>query len=138
MLIIQAPITHTERMRTFTWNANCTSTHHRDIKLVTKSNITCSRWETLQQTHKKLFKEGRKEGRIEFRGLGLESSSYGSSFVFHKYSATFPRGESFDDHILNEVDAFLEKLRLEHIGNIEVADALPHVTHNVETIVRSQ
>jgi hypothetical protein len=58
--------------------------------------------------------------------------------VFHKYSATFPRGESFDDHILNEVDMFLEKLRLELIGNNEVAHALPHVTHNVETIVRSQ
>ncbi len=64
MLTTQAPITHTHRMRTVTWNANCTSTHHRDIKLVTKSNITCSRWETLEQTHKKLFKkEGRKEGQ---------------------------------------------------------------------------
>jgi hypothetical protein len=126
-------------MRTVTWNANCTSTHHRDIKLVTKSNITCSRWETLQQTHKKLFKkEGRKEERTKFTGLGLESSSYSSSFVFHKYSATFPRGESFDDHILNEVDTFSGKLRLEHIGNNEVVHALPHVTHNVETIVRSQ
>lgn len=72
------------------------------------------------------------------RGLGLESSSYGSSFIFHKYSATFPRGESFDDHILNEVDMFSEKLRLEIIGNNEVVHALPHVTHNVETIVRSQ
>jgi hypothetical protein len=83
-------------------------------------------------------KEGRKEGRTEFRGLGVESSSYGSSFVFHEYSATFPRGESFDDHILDEVDAFSKKLRLEHIGDNEAAHALPHVTHNVETVVRSQ
>jgi hypothetical protein len=36
------------------------------------------------------------------------------------------------------VDMFSEKFRLKHIGNNEVAHALPHVTHNVETIVRSQ